>query len=184
MLSCGFIASTTLVEPIQDSASKLSLVPNIGKPIFASSASVLSQNSSADPSNSIIRCDGETYGYNPNILDCEEAKEYLVPDEVIWTFGERHTGFPGVTIPLPYRIMGDHGLCYIQAVLIGDHKTAKANLNMLRRAAASLVVQCTTSAISQGGIATNIGKSEAGSIKWSCAGPHTDLHLMADTFRW
>ncbi len=185
MLAGGFIASATptLVEPTEDSASKLSPVPNIVKPIFSSSASVLSLNSSAETSNS-IRCDGETYGYNPNIVDCAEAKEYLVPDAVIWTFGERHTGLPREILPLPYRIMGDHGLCYIQAVLIGDHKTAKANLNMLRRAAAALVVQCATSVISQGGIATAIGKSEAGFIEWSCAGLHTDLHLMADTNRW
>ena len=183
ILSCGFIASATPVEPNEDSDSKLALVPNIVKPILASSASVLSLNSSAEIGSS-VRCDGETYGYNPNIIDCEEAKEYLMPDAVIWTFGERHTGLPADILPLPYRIMGDHGLCYLQAVLIGNHKTAKANLNMLRRAAASLVVQCATNAISQGGIATTIGKSEAGSIEWTCAGPYTDLHLMADIYRW
>lgn len=41
-----------------------------------------------------IQCGGAKYGYNPNILDCEDAKEYVAPDTKQWTFGERHTGLP------------------------------------------------------------------------------------------
>lgn len=39
-----------------------------------------------------VQCDGATYGYNPNIVDCEDAKEYLTPDTKEYTFGQRHTG--------------------------------------------------------------------------------------------
>lgn len=163
VLSFGLILSATPFQPTEDSTLELSATPNIVKPIVPSNASVPPLNASAENGFN-IRCDGETYGYNPNILDCEDAKEYLVPDLRTRTFGERHTGLPADIVPLPYRIMGDKGLCYIQAVLVGDHTTAKATLNMLRRAAAALVVQCATSVVSQGGIATHIGKSEAGLI--------------------
>lgn len=160
VVSFGFTVSATTSQPTEDSALKLSAIPNIVEPIFPSNASVPTSNASAE-NGFTIRCDGEAYGYNPNILDCEDAKEYLLPDASTWTFGERHTGLPADILPLPYLVMGDRGLCYVQAILIGDHTTAKASLNMLRRAAAALVVQCATSVVSQGGIATNIGKSEA-----------------------
>lgn len=158
VLSTVFIISTTPFQPTEDSALKLSTIPNIVKPVFPPNASISQLNASAENAFN-IRCDGETYGYNPNIIDCEDAKEYLLQDTRMWTFGERHTGLPEPILPLPYRLMGDRGLCYIQAVLIGDHTTAKASLNMLRRAASSLLLQCVTSVTSQGGIATNIGKS-------------------------
>ncbi|KAF6237650.1 hypothetical protein HO173_003851 [Letharia columbiana] len=156
VVSFGFTVSATTSQPTEDSALKLSAIPNIVEPIFPSNASVPTSNASAE-NGFTIRCDGEAYGYNPNILDCEDAKEYLLPDASTWTFGERHTGLPADILPLPYLVMGDRGLCYVQAILIGDHTTAKASLNMLRRAAAALVVQCATSVVSQGGIATNIG---------------------------
>lgn len=152
----GFIISVTPFQSIDDRALKLPPLPDILKPKFPLNASASPLNASADNALN-IRCDGETYGYNPNIVDCEGAKEYLTPDARTWTFGERHTGLPQYTLPLPYRVMGDRGLCYYQVVLIGDHKTGEATLNMIRRAAAALVLQCATSGTSQGGIATQIG---------------------------
>ncbi|CAF9941111.1 hypothetical protein IMSHALPRED_002431 [Imshaugia aleurites] len=156
-LSSGFItpATATPFQPTKDSAMKLSDTPNLVKPIFALNTSVLPVDSSGENTFN-IRCDGETYGYNPNIVDCEGAKEYLLPDTTIWTWAERHTGLPN-TVPLPYRIMGDRALCYIQATLIGDHRTAQASTNMLRQAGAALVLRCATNTVSQGGIATEIG---------------------------
>ena len=151
-----FVVSATPFLPIQDKALGLSVTPNLVKPTVLSQASIPPLNASQENAYN-IRCDGEKYGYNPNIIDCESAKEYLLPDTRIWVFGERHTGLPENIVPLPYRIMGDRGLCYVQAVLIGDHITATATLNSIRQAAASLVVQCATSVVSQGGIATNIG---------------------------
>ena len=150
----GFLVSAL---PAQDNASALLVTPNLVKPTVFSNASIPTLDASGENAFN-VRCDGEMFGYNPNILDCESAKEYLLPDTKMWTFGERHTGLPADTVPLPYRIMGDRGLCYIQAVLIGGHTTAKATLNSLRGAAEALVVQCATSVISQGGIVTGIGK--------------------------
>ncbi len=53
-----------------------------------------------------IRCDGAKYGFNPSLSDCEGARSYIVPDSEQFIFGERHTGLPGSTFPLPYVIMG------------------------------------------------------------------------------
>lgn len=159
VLLFGFIVSATPFQPKNESAMKLSATPNLVTPTFPSNASAPPLNASGENTFN-IRCDGETYGYNPNILDCESAKEYIVPDITIFTFGERGTGLPEVVIQLPYRLMGDRGLCYMQAVLVGDHITGKASLNMLRGAAGALVLQCAAGAVSQGGIATGIGKGK------------------------
>ena len=53
-----------------------------------------------------IHCSGEHFGHNPNIADCESAKEYLSPDSVQYAWGARHTGLGPSVFPLPYRIMG------------------------------------------------------------------------------
>ena len=157
VLSFSFTVPGTPFHSINDGALRLS------DPIFPSNASTPPLDTSAG-NNLNIRCDGATYGYNPDIIDCESAKEYIDPEMTIWTMGERHTGLPEITVPLPYRIMGDKGLCYIQPVLIGDRTTAKASLNMIRRAAAALIMQCAIGTVAQGGVATNIGKSEAGIV--------------------
>lgn len=182
-LSSGFItpATATPFQPTKDSAMKLSDTPNLVKPIFALNTSVLPVDSSGENTFN-IRCDGETYGYNPNIVDCEGAKEYLLPDTTIWTWAERHTGLPN-TVPLPYRIMGDRALCYIQATLIGDHRTAQASTNMLRQAGAALVLRCATNTVSQGGIATEIGKSDKTYRNRSFTRSHTGPQTLADTCR-
>lgn len=55
----------------------------------------------------------------------------------------------------------DRGLCFFQAVLIGDDtRTARASLNQIRQAADKLILDCATGEQSQGGIALNIGSSQ------------------------
>ena len=183
-LSLSFTVWGTPFHLTDDGALRLSESPNLVEPIFPSNAFPPPHDTSAG-NNLNIRCDGETYGYNPNIIDCESAKEYIDPETTIWTIGERHTGLPEITVPLPYRIMGDKGLCYIQPVLIGDHTTAKASLNMVRRAATALIMQCAISTVAQGGIATNIGKIGASLVaNRSFARSCTDLHPVIDACRW
>lgn len=54
----------------------------------------------------------------------------------------------------------DRGLCFFQAVLIGDDtRTARASLNQIRQAADKLILDCAAGEVSQGGIALNIGPS-------------------------
>ena len=181
LLPFGFIALGSPFQSTKDDTLTFSGTPNIVRPVSPSNASI---NLPGD-NNFNVHCDGDTYGHNPDIRDCETAKENLVPDSSIWTLGERHTGLPPQTVPLPYRVMGDRGLCYVQPVLIGDHKTAKASINMMRRAAAAIIVRCATDTSSQGGIATNIGKCKAMTVaKWSFTPSHTDIRPVFDTCRW
>ena len=157
VLYFGCLVSAKQFQPREDSVQMLSAASIIVKPTSLSNISLAALNASAE-NRFNVHCDGATYGYNPNIIDCEQAVDYLIPDTTIWTFGQRHTGLPEVTVPLPYRIMGDRGLCYFQAILVGDSTTATASIDMIRRAAQSLVLQCAAGGESQGGIVTNIGK--------------------------
>ena len=174
--SFGFMVLTTPFQPVKDDTLELLANPNV---------TVLPSNASLNTSRFRVVCDGETYGYNPNIRDCEQAKEDWAPDAKVWTLGERRTGLPPDTVPLPYRVIGPRGLCYIQPTLIGDHRTGKASINMIRRAAAAIILQCIATAGSQGGIATGIGKSKVIIVaERSLAGPHNDLHPLVDIYRW
>lgn len=158
VLYFGFFISANPFRPREDSVlvPRLSATPLIVKPTLPSNTSIPALNGSAE-NRFNVHCDGATYGYNPNIIDCEQAVDYLIPDTTIWTFGQRHTGLPEETVPLPYRVMGDRGLCYFQAILVADATTARASIGMLRRAAQALVLQCAAGGESQGGIVTNIG---------------------------
>ena len=172
MLAFGFIKLGSPLQLSKDNTLTSSGTPNIVEPVSPSNASI----SAPGDDSFTIHCDGDTYGYNPDIRDCEEAKENLMPDSSIWTLGERNTGLPPGTVPLPYRVMGNRGLCYVQPVLIGGHRTAKASINMMRRAAANIIVRCATDTTSQGGIATNIGKCKARVVAERSFTPsHTDI---------
>lgn len=159
VLSSGHIISATPFLPAGDHTSNFSGALDVVEPLYPSNASTSPHDTSTQNSLT-IHCDGDTYGHNPSIRDCDSISKYLAPDETIWTFAQRHSGLPPDTVPLPFLLMGDQGLCYIQTVLIGDDLTATASKTMLRRAAAALVGQCAAGA-SQGGIATNIGKEDA-----------------------
>lgn len=181
MLSFGFKTLGSPFQSTKDDTLTFSGTPNIVTPVSPSNASI---NTPGD-SSLTIHCDGDTYGHNPNIRDCEQAKENLFPDTSIWTFGERNTGLPPGTVPLPYRVMGDRGLCYVQTVLIGDHETAKASINMIRVAAAAIIVRCAANTPSQGGIATNIGKFEARVVvEWSFTPSNANIRPIFGTCRW
>lgn len=53
-----------------------------------------------------IQCDGDKYGYNPNVGDCENARTIYKRSAVPFTFGERHMGHGSGVFPLPFRFMG------------------------------------------------------------------------------
>ena len=159
VLSSVLVVSTTPFPSAGASASKDPATLDITTPQHPSNASFPSPDTTV--TNSLtIHCDGATYGYNPSIPDCESTSKYLTPDDEIWTFKDRTMDFPPDTAFLPFLIMGDQALCYTQAVLVGDHSSAKASKTMLRDAAAALIRHCAAGATSQGGIATNIGKKE------------------------
>ena len=53
-----------------------------------------------------IQCDGEKYGFNPNVTDCQDARAYYKRSSKPFTYGERHSGHPIEVFPLPFRLMG------------------------------------------------------------------------------
>ena len=53
-----------------------------------------------------IQCDGEKYGFNPNVTDCQDARAYYKRSSRPFTYGERHSGHPFEVFPLPFRLMG------------------------------------------------------------------------------
>ena len=167
----------SLASPLQ-ALSHLS--PALPQLLPSSNLTTLSELNASSTANVDlkIQCSGQHFGVNPNIADCESAKEYLSPDFVQYTWGLRHTGLGEDVFPLPYRIMGgqklpnryfmgnaenlistaDRALCFFQATIIRDEaRTAKASLGQLRRAASALILQCAANAESQGGLATNVG---------------------------
>ena len=183
VLSSVLVVSTTPFPSAEASASKLSATLDITTPLHPSNASFSSLDTTAENSLT-IHCDGGTYGYNPSIPDCESLSQHLTPDDNIWTFKQRSMDFPPDTVYLPFLVMGDQALCYTQTVLLGDNLSAKASKTMLVHAVAALVRQCAKGATSQGGIATNIGKTVAKFIIISYFSDfQTDLHLLAATPR-
>ena len=133
-----------------------------------------------------IECDGEKYGFNPNVADCQNAKSYYKHSTVLFEFGERHSGHSIDVFPLPFRLMGgtlfdftkvpplsfvlkpislklkpDQALCYFEPVLNDPSLgLGTASLNMFRDAAYALILQCAVRR-SMGGIATGIGTSQS-----------------------
>ena len=53
-----------------------------------------------------VQCDGEKYGFNPKVTDCQNAREYFTRSSKLATYGERHSGHGVNVFPLPFRSMG------------------------------------------------------------------------------
>ena len=53
-----------------------------------------------------IQCDGEKFGFNPNVTDCQDARSYYKRSSTLFTYGERHSGHSVDVFPLPYRLLG------------------------------------------------------------------------------
>ena len=105
-----FLALTTLATPLQGTNGQtinLSTAPNLTSLDLSSPSDAPIQTLNASTGNAFdIRCDGATYGFNPSLSDCEGARSYIEPDSEQFNFGDRHTGLPESTFPLPYMIVG------------------------------------------------------------------------------
>lgn len=182
-MSFPFSILATLATPLQGIDGQATTLTTLN---LTSVDPVLPLNASnQDPSASSvsgldIQCNGAKYGFNPSLSDCENARLYITPDSEQIIFGQRHTGLPGSTFPLPYMIMGgtlknammnsiqslshnpcvsDRGVCFFQPIVIGDSPTGRATMSQIRSAASSLFLRCASSDPSQGGIVSNIGKT-------------------------
>ena len=70
----------------------------------------ISENESAgefNASNALkIECDGQKYGFNPNVPDCQDARTFYKRSAQLFTYGKRHSSHGIEVFPLPYRLMG------------------------------------------------------------------------------
>ncbi|KAF6217540.1 hypothetical protein HO133_006878 [Letharia lupina] len=152
-----FPLALTFASPLQDAGDQTIQLSSVD---FRSPAN-LSDDETAirlNVSNEIrIQCDGEKYGFNPDVVDCQNARSYYKRSSTPFTYGERHSGHGINVFPLPYRLMGDEALCYLEPVLIDSSLgTGVASINQLSNAAYELILQCAVRQ-SKGGIATGIG---------------------------
>ena len=53
-----------------------------------------------------IQCDGEKFGFNPNVTDCQDARSFYKRSSQLFTYGERHSGHSTDVFPLPFRLSG------------------------------------------------------------------------------
>lgn len=100
-------ATAVLAKPLQivdESAltsSRSSLIDAAFVPNLSNSTPALNASGSFK-----LECDGALYGFSPNIADCENAAQSVVPDteQLIWR--ERRTGSEGEYFPLPFAVFG------------------------------------------------------------------------------
>ena len=164
----------TLAGPLQDAGEQtIQLLPtNISGTEFAGGFNA---------SNELkIECNGQKYGFSPNLPDCQNARTLYKRSAQVFTYGERHSGHGVDVFPLPFRLMGselpqtllftsfytqiklakisaDKALCYIEPILVNSSLgTGTASINHLSNAAYELILQCAVRQ-SIGGIATGIG---------------------------
>lgn len=181
VLVLGSPLALTFASTLQDTGGPTIQLSPVDFPLPAN----VSENETANTlntSNAIqVQCDGEKYGFNPDVSDCEKARSYYKRSSQLFTYGERHSGHEVNVFPLPYRLMGgrqpeslkfflsisaqiiplthlaDEGLCYFEPVLVDSSLgTGVASINHLSNAAYELILQC-AGRQSKGGIATGIG---------------------------
>lgn len=106
----SFLASGALAVPLHDTDG-LSLRTAI--PAATLNVGLMSPPNAAVPPINVsagnlfeTQCDGSKYGFNPSLSDCQNAQDRIALDSEQQTFGERDTGLPDLTFPLPYIIMG------------------------------------------------------------------------------
>lgn len=143
-------------QPLQPDLGDLHLPSLLSSMPYSSNTTWSSLNTSVSNALS-IKCDGEEYGFNPDVRDCTNAlMRQLVGREQV-RFGQRDSVSSEKFLPLPYRLMGDKALCYLQPVLLNGAEFSSATFSQIRDAASELVLRCASSA-EQGGIATNFGR--------------------------
>ena len=56
--------------------------------------------------DAVIKCDGDEYGFNPDVNDCANALAHQSPGRARLRFGQRGSVSADKYFALPYRLMG------------------------------------------------------------------------------
>lgn len=92
-------------QPLQPDLGDLHLPSLLSSMPYSSNTTWSSLNTSVSNALS-IKCDGEEYGFNPDVRDCTNAlMRQLVGREQV-RFGQRDSVSSEKFLPLPYRLMG------------------------------------------------------------------------------
>ena len=92
-------------KPLQSPSASLS--SSVVDAAFVSNISTGSSALNTTAENAFnIKCDGNRYGFNPNIADCEGAVQTIAPEWEPFVWGQRHTGLPVGTFTLPFAVFG------------------------------------------------------------------------------
>ena len=102
--------TVVLAKPLQMSTevnTSASLSSSVVDAAFVSNISTSSDalNTTAENAFNIV-CDGNRYGFNPSIADCEGAVQTIAPEWEPFVWGQRHTGLPVGTFMLPFAVFG------------------------------------------------------------------------------
>jgi len=106
---CVLVVSAAQLPWTAEPVIQLPRETNISAPSTLHHQIVSSLNATVSNAPMRVECSGPSYGYNLNLVDCEDAKSYIAFDSRQFTFAQRHTPEfvkGGGIFPLPYRLMG------------------------------------------------------------------------------
>ncbi|KAL9132616.1 MAG: hypothetical protein Q9175_006206, partial [Cornicularia normoerica] len=86
---------------------------------------------------------------------CLDIFSYIGKSDTQTTFSERHTARPN-DVPLPWRVLSNDGLCFVQPLLLRGAVTGHASSTQIAQAAYTLLQRCVVEK-GVGGIAADIG---------------------------
>ena len=102
-------ATAVLANPLRI-IDENTLSPSMSNVVDAAyTANASTDNSALDTSvgdTLNIECNGALYGFSPNIADCENAAQSVMPDREQLIWGMRHTGLQFEFFPLPFAVFG------------------------------------------------------------------------------
>ncbi|KAM0805897.1 hypothetical protein BDR22DRAFT_816768 [Usnea florida] len=153
ILVSAFLFSSLVSAAILTTYSPANLLPPLPPPLLS-----LSQNATntttLTPNGIRFQCDGN-YGRIANPSSCLDLFEYVATSDAQATFSDRHTGHPS-DVPLPWRVSGSSGLCFLQALLVAGAASGHASSKQVGQAGYVVFQRCVVER-GIGGIAENVG---------------------------
>ena len=153
ILVSAFLFPSLVSAAILTTYSPANLLPPLPRPLLS-----LSQNATntttLTPNGIRFQCDGN-YGRIANPSSCLDLFEYIATSDTQATFSDRHTGHPS-DVPLPWRVSGSSGLCFLQALLVPGAASGHASSKQVGQAGYVVFQRCVVER-GIGGIAENVG---------------------------
>ncbi|CAD6591849.1 MAG: hypothetical protein ASARMPRED_005786 [Alectoria sarmentosa] len=151
-LFASLVSAAIFLPPSQQPNNTLLALQTLSPPLLPSNITA----ATTPPSNVLrIQCDGTHYGRNLSPNSCRGVFGYIAKSDDQTTFSERHTGRPN-DLPLPWRILSNDGLCFVQPLLLRGAVTGHVSSTQIGQAAYALYQRCVVER-GVGGIAADVG---------------------------